>query len=294
MRYFASYTNGLELDYYVLDHLVKIILLGLIFYLPGVMLGYNLEQKRKDHMSPDTKIDAITDELRRRILAGTYGTQGRLPGLRMLAKEFRTSQETMNKVIQRLQDEGLLSSLGQRGVFVRGNRTRIPGLLPRFDLYLQQMGLEPVEENLEEPALMKAPLGIADLMGVEPDTLVVRRLRRQGSTTAYMRIAENFYPQELAGEFLEQMKADARMDVVEAIKQRHGVVIHQVREDILARLPSKQEQIWLKISRGTPVLEVDRVCLSREGTVIMANRLILVASFFILSREYSVSHWDTK
>nr|BBH95146.1 hypothetical protein KTA_33450 [Thermogemmatispora argillosa] len=243
-------------------------------------------------MSPDSKIDSVTDELRRRILGGAYGTQGRLPGLRMLAKEFGTSQETMNKVLQRLQAEGLLSSLGQRGIFIRASRTRIPGLLPRFDLYLKEMGLEPIEENLEEPALIPVPLAIANLMGVPPNALVVRRIRRQGTITAYMRIAENFYPQELAGEFIEQMKADARMDVVEAIKQRHGIVINQVHEDIIARLPSKQEQSWLKISRGTPIIEVDRICRSREGAVVMFNRLLLVASFFVLSREYSVSHWD--
>ncbi|GER84509.1 hypothetical protein KTAU_31450 [Thermogemmatispora aurantia] len=243
-------------------------------------------------MSPDTKIDSIMDDLRRRILAGSYGTQGRLPGLRMLAREFRTSQETMNKVIQRLQAEGLLSSLGQRGIFIRASRTRIPGLLPRFDLYLKEMGLEPVEENLEDPALIPVPPEIADLMGVPPDARVVRRIRRQGTITAYMRIAENFYPQELAGEFIEQMKADAHMDVVEAIKQRHGIVINQVHEDIIARLPSKQEQSWLKIPRGSPIMEVDRVCRSKEGTVVMCNRLLLVASFFVLSREYNVSHWD--
>ena len=68
-------------------------------------------------MSPETKIDSIADALRQRIVNGDFGTAGRLPSLRLLSEEYGTTHETMNKVIQRLQAEGLLTSLGRAGVF---------------------------------------------------------------------------------------------------------------------------------------------------------------------------------
>jgi DNA-binding GntR family transcriptional regulator len=74
---------------------------------------------------PEVKVDDITNALRERILSGEFGTGGRLPSLRMFAAQYGTTRETMNKVAQRLQAEGLLSSLGTAGVFVRASRTRL-------------------------------------------------------------------------------------------------------------------------------------------------------------------------
>src|SRR5690242_15156244 len=107
-------------------------------------------------MSPDVKVDSITDAFRQRILAGEYGTSGRLPSLRLLSEEYSTTRETMNKVVQRLQAEGLLVSQGRAGVFVSKPRTRIPGITARFDLYLLEQGLTPEETNVDEPAIVSA------------------------------------------------------------------------------------------------------------------------------------------
>ena len=145
-------------------------------------------------MAPEVKVDDITDALRKRILDGEFGTGGRLPSLRMFASQYGTTQETINKAVQRLQAEGLLSSLGRQGVFVHMPRTRIPGILPRFDLYLKELGLEPVEINVEEPTLVPAPDDVAKVFGISVGSPVVHRLRRQGTTTANYRLAENFYP----------------------------------------------------------------------------------------------------
>jgi len=99
-------------------------------------------------MSPDTKVDMLTDELRERVRRGDFGTAGRLPSLRMLADEFGTSNETMNKVVQRLQAEGVLLSLGRAGVFVHPPFTRISGLTKNFSEYLERLGLIAIEKNI--------------------------------------------------------------------------------------------------------------------------------------------------
>jgi DNA-binding GntR family transcriptional regulator len=247
-------------------------------------------------MSPETKVDAIVDAFRKRILAGDFGTRGRLPSLRMLAEEFGTTNETMNKVVQLLQAEGLLISRGRAGVFVNKPRTRIPGITARFDLYLQEQGLTPMEVNVVEPSIVAAPADVAKAMGIAEGAEVVRRMRLQGTTTVPYRLAENFYPLDLAGgTILERMKQDARLDVLLAIKEAHGKVIKRVHEDVIARLPTGQEQKLLKIVRTAPVLEVQRTNYAEDdSTVIMFNRIIFVASYFVLSYDYITSLWTGK
>jgi len=243
-------------------------------------------------MSPDTKAGDITDALRKRILVGEFGTGGRLPSLRMFAQQYGTTQQTMNTVVQRLQAEGLLTSLGRQGVFVHMPRTRIPGIVPRFDLYIKELGMEPMETNVVKPEVVPAPLDVATALGVAEGAPVVHRMRRQGTTVSPMRLAENFYPVALVDEYLlGQMQEDERLDVLLAIKNKYSKVVKHVRETVVARFPSEEEQDLLKITRNTPVLDVRRTNSDEDGTVIMYNRITFVASYFELTYDYDVPHW---
>ncbi len=247
-------------------------------------------------MSPETKIDFIADSFRQRVLDGEYGTSGRLPSLRMLAEEYGTTHETMNKVIQLLQADGILISKGRAGVFVSKPRTRIPGITARFDLYLKEHGLSPMETNIDDPALVAAPPDVAKAFGIPVGSEVVRRLRRQGTVDEHYRLAENFYPVSLVdSSILEHMRQDVRLDVLLEIKSVYGKVIKCVHEDVIARLPTSREQELLEIVRNTPVLEVHRTsCAEDEKTVVMFNRIIFVAKFFILEYDYVTPLWSNK
>ncbi len=245
-------------------------------------------------MSTETKIDGIHVALRQRILDGEYGKAGRLPSLRLLANQFKTSHETINKVIQRLQAEGLLMSLGRAGVFVNFPRKHIPGITPRFDRYLEEQGLTPVETDIEEPAIVLASEEVAGVFDIEPGTPVVQRYRLQGTPTEHYRLARNFYPQELAGgEILEKMQQNVHFDVLAAIQDVHHKSIREVHEDVFARLATLQEQDLLQVVRNTPVFEILRTSYAadEDKAVIMYSRIIAVASYFVLTYEYTTPHW---
>ena len=80
----------------------------------------------------------------------------------------------------------------------------------------------------------------------------------------------------------------AYFDVVLAIQRTHGKVIKRVHEDVIGRLPTSREQELLKTVRNAPVLEVQRTNYAADDdkTVIMFNRFIFVASYFVLSYDY--------
>ena len=245
-------------------------------------------------MAQETKVDDITEALRQRILSGEFGTGGRLPSLRMFAEQFGTTHETMNKVVQRLQAEGLLSSLGRAGVFVRASQTRVPGRTSQFDLYLKQLGLEPIEAVIDVPATIPAPLDAVQALNVSEGTLVVYRSLRQGTSTAHYRLVEDFFPTELVdGSMLELMQKDERYDVLLGIKQRHGKIVQRIHEDVIGRLPTQHEQDVLKIVRGTPVLEVNSIYYADDKTALLYRRLVLVANYFVLSYDYAPLQKDS-
>ena len=81
-----------------------------------------------------------------------------------------------------------------------------------------------------------------------------------------------------------------------AIKAAHGKVIKRVHEDVIGRLPTSREQELLKIVRNAPVLEVQRTNYAEDDdtTVIMFNRIIFVASHFVLSYDYTTPLWAGK
>lgn len=241
-------------------------------------------------MSDNIKVDGILDAFRQRILDGEFGISGRLPSLRMLAVEYNTTHETMNKVVQRLQAEGILFSLDRAGVFVQRPRTRIPGITPRFDEYIRKQGQTPVEIDLEEPSTVPASVEVAKVFNIVENTLVVRRIRRQGTIYEHYRLAENFYPMELAGgTILEGMKQNVHFDVLAAMKRTHQKKVMRVHEDVIGRLSSTSEQKRLKLVRNTPVVEVLRVSYASNDndSAIMFSRIVFVASYFILSYDYA-------
>src|SRR5262249_14448266 len=162
--------------------------------------------------------------------------------------------------------------------------TRIPGIGPRFDHYLKQLGLEPVVSTIATPGVVPASPDVAEALGVPENTLVVHRIQRQGTTTAHYRLVESLYPGQLAGgSILERLQQDERFNVLLAIKEAHGKAVKRVHEDVIGRLPLQREQDLLKIVRSTPILEVHRIYYAEDDkTVIMYSRVIFVASYFVL------------
>src|SRR5258708_3171362 len=112
-------------------------------------------------MPTTSKLDLIVDALRKRILLGEFGPLGRLPSFRTLATEYQTTQETMNKTMQALQAEGLLLSMGVKGVFVNSLRVRIPGIVANFYKHIQELGLDATEVTLGTPEIIHPPPDLA-------------------------------------------------------------------------------------------------------------------------------------
>jgi DNA-binding GntR family transcriptional regulator len=234
----------------------------------------------------ETKIDALAERLRQRIMDGEFGTAGRIPPHRVLAEQLQTTRETVNKVIQLLQSEGLLVSR-DKSVYVQPPLLKLPAFVANYDQYVRDHGLEPVSEFLEKPDLVALPEWAATLMGRKAGEMVPHRLLRQGirypAGVVYYRLSENFYnPDLIKDEIFEGLRSDPQFNTWVAMKDKYGVEVLRARNTAVARLPTVQEQEYLEIVRGTPVLGLRRVQLAQNDLPVMVNNLVFVGSLFEL------------
>jgi DNA-binding GntR family transcriptional regulator len=244
-------------------------------------------------MKTANKADQVRETLRERILSGEFGRRGRLPSLRMLATEYKISQETINKVIQVLQAEGWILSLGQRGVFVNMPRIRFPGFLKTPSSYAAEMNVDPVEEYVEDPKVLIPPVEIATAMNLDQDEKTVRRFFRFGIPNVILRISEVYFPKTLISDDMFKKMEDPHFDVVPEIKKETGKIIKYSNDEVIARFPTEFEQEQLKIVRTNPIIDIKRVCFTEDKkTAVMYIHLVLNANHFLLTYSQKVDFWD--
>lgn len=233
------------------------------------------------------KVNAVLEELRRRIKDREYGRSGRLPSRLQLAKEFDTSAETINKAVNVLRSEGLLVTRG-RAVAVSLPPIRVPGMMESFAKHLRKMGLEPLVEYIGEPERVTVSSEDAQVFGVPEGMEVVRRMRRQGTKTQPYRLLESFYPWELVGEeLLQRMKAEPEFVVTEEIEARTNLFHAQIHERVITRYPTASERELLRVLTQAPMLEITRIGRSDNGTITMFSRIVWNGSFCELTYDYS-------
>src|SRR5713226_4569185 len=234
--------------------------------------------------SEEGKIETIAAQLREHIKRGDFGTNGRLPTVTELAKEYQIARATMYQSLTLLRSEGLLIVKGT-SYYARYPVMRIPGS-PLFDKFLLKQGLTPVTDNLVEPEIVPAPADVAVSLGVPEGTQVIHRTRRQGTAEVPYRLHENWYPLDLAEPFLEAMRQDPNLNVAGEIRKATGIALATIHDDIFTRLPTAEEINLLNIVRTTPVLEVRKQFLSQEGRIVVFVRSVLVGAYFQLSYDY--------
>lgn len=234
-------------------------------------------------MTEEGKIGAIADNLRERIKKGDFGTGGRMPSVVQLSKEFNVSRTTLYQALQILQSEALLIAR-ESSFYVNYPIMKVTGA-PLFDKYISGQGLTPVTDNIVEPEIAPAPADIATMLGVQEGVHVVHRMRRHGVKDIPYRLAENWYPLDLAGDFVDAMKQNPDLNVLGEIRKNKGVAYTNRYDNVQARLPTAEESKQLSIVRTTPVLEVKRRFVAADERVLLLSNQVLVGAFFELTYE---------
>jgi DNA-binding GntR family transcriptional regulator len=193
------------------------------------------------------------------------------------------SRTTVYQALLLLQSESLLLARGN-SYYVNYPIMRIPGA-PLFDKYMEKQGLTPIGENIVEPEVIQMPAEVAKAFGQQEGLHVVHRMRRHGIIEIPYRLAESWYPADLAVQFLDTMKQNSNLNVLGEIRKAHGLSWAKRHDDIIARLPTEKETELLNIVRTTPVIEIRQQWLTQEDRALLFNITILTAAYFQLSYD---------
>jgi GntR family transcriptional regulator len=238
-------------------------------------------------MAKAEKLDETVARLREQILRGDYGVRGLLPSRSSLEKEFGISHSVMNQVILQLQGEGLITTgNGNRRLMATPPRKRVPMRNIPFTRFLREQGLEPVTEYLERPERLLMDEHLAKAFGVPTGTLYIARILRDGTKSIHYRLTSKYFLSELIDDnTLAGMQSNDH--AILDIKRKKDISAKFMTEDIISRLPTADEQERLGIARTAPIMEVTRTCYDQKGgRVIWLNRLVVVASLFVMHYEY--------
>jgi len=241
-------------------------------------------------MGATTKVDTIIDGIRSRIISGEFGEEGRLPSFRKLVQEYETSQETMNKAMQALQAEGLLTSAGVKGVFVNTTGVRPLEFNQNFYKFLQKLVPDAIDEYIEPASVIEAPIEVVENTNLKEGALVFRRFKKQATKQIVFRLEEVYYPKGLlTEEIMNKMTEEAAYSPLMHIKEKSAHVIAHVKEKLLCRLPNAYEQKLLKIVRTNPIIDIKRVCYAKDKTTVISySHILLNANHFMLSYNFDV------
>lgn len=235
--------------------------------------------------------------LRERVAAGEFTEAesggelaNQLPSERELAKEYRTSIETIRRALAVLIGEGQLTVRPGVGTFVRdftpifrdaNKRLSVEQWRAGHAIWSADLGLRPLEveelkvERKDAPEWVAQRLGTSEAL-VRDRVFVVEKRRVQ--------IATSYLPADLvAGSPIES--DDTGPGGTFARLGDLGVVVAEFDEDVRARVPSPDEAKRLHLGRGGIVIEIIRNAKTAAGRIVEVNRMILDADAYVL-------HWN--
>lgn len=244
-------------------------------------------------MSVTVKVDSLVDTLRARIHSGEFGDE-KLPSFRELATEYQTTQETMNKAMQALQAEGALISRGTKGVFVNKQRIRVPGMVANFYEEYLKLDTDPIQVLITKPRIIQPSKELAKRMQLTQKDKILERVRKQGTKDITFRLVYEYFPMSLiTPTMLEEIYNDPHYHIINAIKENFEKTIQHTHEELIARLPTLEEQKELQIVRTNPVIYTELTHFTEDKKlVICCNNKTMNANQFLLTYDYSVNYWN--
>ncbi|MFF2123484.1 GntR family transcriptional regulator [Kitasatospora sp. NPDC058184] len=219
---------------------------------------------------------AVADALREEIHSGALEPGQALPPNRELADRFNVSPKTATAGVDLLKAEGLV--IGERGgrrwvratrritwdltQFERGHR-RDSHSLDDWATAIKNAGREPRETiaRTVEPASQQ----VAEWLRIMPGEEVVKRARVRWVDGSPFQLSTSFFPGTIArGTLLDE---DREVSVPGGVLRYIGHPQEAVRDEISARMPTREETDLLQLPMGTPVMQHVRIGHGAIGPV---------------------------
>jgi GntR family transcriptional regulator len=218
-----------------------------------------------------------------------------LPSVRSLVEEFGAAQGTVRQAIDQLKAEGLVVARQGSGVFVRRPRRlrrmgstrhlrsrRLPATAP-LEAEATAQSFQRSSE-LTEVASVPAPRDVAEHLGVPEGTNVVRRSYLLSIDGEIAQSAHSYFTHQLVDGTVLAERAQPASGTHAYLAEELGVALDVAVEELVARMPTPQETVALRLVPGTPVVELVRTIYDT------AERPVEVTFFLFAADRHSFTY----
>jgi DNA-binding GntR family transcriptional regulator len=240
-----------------------------------------------EEVSLRSQIETIVAQIRADIQSGKLRPRQALPTRRAMAEEYSTTPDTITKVLQALEIEGLITK--SKGLTMRVNipRERITANNERFADIMAAEGHDVEVEHIKTPGVVEAPPDIAKVARWQAETPVIERVRREIIDGAVYRYSRKVYRADLVpAEHLAAMQADHTYNVRKVIEQQRP--LSRIEERLIARaITDKAEAEMLGTIKGAPVLEQWKINYDQKKNVAWVSIVVFNAQYFEKRYDYA-------
>lgn len=216
---------------------------------------------------PDPAYVQIATHYRDRILTGELLPGDQLPPINTIAEQWHVSSATAAKAISRLQVERAVYSTPQ-GTFVSSDDhiTRTPGDRIRGPRPVRIGRGEKV--TLNEASIVLAPNYVAELLGIDPGSMVIRREEVTSLRGKPRMLSVDWIPTKhvmAEAELLGPATPDGPEHIIGTVTGRH---VTHAQDHLEGREADTREATALSIPVGSPILAGTHVWSDDDGVII--------------------------
>ncbi len=220
-----------------------------------------------DRNSPIPLYYQLKQILLEQIDTGEWQPGDLIPGEQELQDTYGLSRTTVRQTLADLVNEGLLHRQRGRGTFItRPKFAHDPQVRPGAEGYIQSEGLEPGWQVISADWAEEPSEGVHERLKIKDDAAVFRihRLRLANNKPIGYHFA--YIPEPYVGQLkLERLTEGGSLRYLRDLPQMHNSVAQRTIEATLANGP---EVNMLGASPGEPILTIERIILTQDGTPI--------------------------
>src|SRR6266705_2700079 len=137
---------------------------------------------------------------------------------------------------------------------------------------MQAQGHQTLVRFIEPSSILPAGTKIGTKMEITPETEVLRRYRVHIVDRVPYRILDSYYLASLLGDLLG--KDEGYIPLFKWLREHTGLKAARAVERLNCRMPSSEEATFLNISRGQPVVDMERWVWADDNTLFEYTHMV--------------------
>jgi GntR family transcriptional regulator len=218
---------------------------------------------RTVELSPVPLYTQVKENLRERILDGSYPAHARLPAESELSTIFGVSRITVRQALSDLQKEGVIFKIPGKGTFVAKPKafqqlTQLEG----FGEAMSRMGYE-IYNQVTSHKIIAAPPHVAQQLKLPPGSEVteIKRVRHLNREPVSLEVT--YLPPDIGERLLREDLASR--DIFLILENDYGIALGRADLQVDAILVDETLAHALRVEQGSAVLRIERLTHRADG-----------------------------